>query len=178
MNVLPNGDLPIEIMKKLLLLDADVIIDLHSLGLFEKIVKAYEVHVTKTVFNEAAFFKKEGKRFKINIRRSVRIIEEVNLETLKMVQQEAKEARLGVDPGEIESISYLKSTEDITFCSCDKAAIKLIAFMQLEDRSASLENALRQTGYQRPLYQRHLEKSFREGINDGKTLRIQFKKLT
>jgi hypothetical protein len=108
-------------MKKLLLLDADVIIDLHSLGLFEKIGKAYEVQVTKTVLNEAAFFKKEGKRFKINIRSSVRIIEEVDLESLKMVQQEAKEARLGIDPGELESIAYLISADNMTFCSCDKA---------------------------------------------------------
>ena len=77
-------------MKKLLLLDADVIIDLHSLGLFETIGKVYEIHVTKTVFQEAAYFKKEGKRFKINIRNLVRIIEEVNLETLKTVQKGLK----------------------------------------------------------------------------------------
>jgi hypothetical protein len=164
-------------MKKLLLLDADVIIDLHSLGLFEKIGKAYEVHVTKTVLNEAAYFKKEGKRFKINIRSSVKIIEEVDLDSLKLVQQEAREARLGVDPGEMESISCLSSTEDITFCSCDKAAIKLIAFMQLEGRSMSLENAFQKAGYQRPLYPRHLEKTFKECIKEGKALRIQLKKL-
>jgi len=164
-------------MKKLLLLDADVIFDLHTLGLFEKIVKSYDIHVTKAVLDQANYFKREEKRYKIDIRGNIKIIEDVDLENLKIVQQEAKEARLGIDPGELESIACLFSTDTMTFCSCDKAAIKLIAFMQLEGRSMSLENALRQTGQQKPLYPRHLEKSFKECIKEGKALRIQFKKL-
>jgi len=36
-----------EIMRKLLLLDADVIIDLHTLGLFGKIRKAYDICLFK-----------------------------------------------------------------------------------------------------------------------------------
>ncbi len=40
-------------MKKLLLLDADVVIDLHSLGLFEKMSKSYNLFVTREVFEEA-----------------------------------------------------------------------------------------------------------------------------
>ena len=46
-------------MKKLLLLDADIIIDLHSLDLFQNICKAYDVHVTKTVLDEAKFYRIE-----------------------------------------------------------------------------------------------------------------------
>jgi hypothetical protein len=178
MTTSPKWDLPIRTMKKLLLLDADIIIDLHSLDLFKRMVKAYEVYVTKTVFTEAVYFKKGGSRFKINIRSSVSIIEEVGLEALKIVQEQAREARLGVDPGETESISHLISTDDITFCSCDKAAIKLIGYMRLEGKSMSLEKALDQAGYRMALYPRHLEKSFRDCVNEGKALRLQFKKLT
>jgi hypothetical protein len=50
MTISPKWDLLKKTMKKLLLLDADVIIDLHALGLFEKIAKTYDVHVTRTVF--------------------------------------------------------------------------------------------------------------------------------
>ena len=42
-------------MKKLLLLDADVVIDLHSLGLFGKMIKSYDLFVTRQVFEEANF---------------------------------------------------------------------------------------------------------------------------
>ena len=45
-------------MKKLLLLNADVIINLHTLGLFERISKGYEIHITKTVLDEASYFKR------------------------------------------------------------------------------------------------------------------------
>jgi len=64
------------------------------------------------------------------------------------------------------------------FCSCDKAAIKLVSYMELEQKSVSLERALRDIGYyKRNLYPRHLEKTFKAAVNEGKTLRIQFKKL-
>jgi len=44
-------------MKKLLLLDADVVIDLHTLGLFDRIVTGYQILVTKTLLSEASYFK-------------------------------------------------------------------------------------------------------------------------
>jgi len=47
-------------MKKLLLLDADVLIDLHSLGLFQRICKFYDVHLAREVLEEAPFYKKQG----------------------------------------------------------------------------------------------------------------------
>lgn len=50
--------------------------------------------------------------------------------------------------------------------------------MELEQKSISLEKALRSTGYhEKKLYSRHLEKTFKACIKEGKTLRIQLKKL-
>ena len=66
----------------------------------------------------------------------------------------------------------------MSFCSCDKAAIKLVSYMELEQKSISLERALSDIGYyKRNFYPRHLEKTFRAAVNEGKALRIQFKKL-
>ena len=168
-------------MKKLLLLDADVIIDLHTLGLFDRIIKGYEIHVTKTVISEASYFKSGGTRTKIDIRDRVTVIENVAVEHLQTVRNEAKEARLGIDPGELEAIACLMQEDEkgLTFCTCDQAAIKLLSFMNLEGRSASVEKALRTTGYHKKnLYPRHWEKTFTEHIREGKALRILFKKLT
>ncbi len=167
-------------MKRLLLLDADVVIDLHSLGLFEKICRAYDVYVTQEVYEEATYFKKGGSKNPINIADKVVVIKNVDLENLEKVEKEAKEARLVIDPGELTSIAYINQTEErMTFCSCDKAAIKLISYMELEQKSTSLEKALRSAGYHgKELYPRHLEKTFKAAVNEGKTLRIQFKKLS
>jgi len=162
----------------LLLLDADIIIDLHTLGLFGKISRAYDICLTRDVFGEARYYKKDGTKIDIDIKNVV-IIKNVDLESLKKVQREAKEARLVIDPGETTSIAYLIQTEEeITFCSCDQAAIKLISYMGLEQKSISLEKALKTTGYhEKKLYPRHLEKTFKAAVKEGKILRIQFKKL-
>ena len=165
-------------MRKLLLLDADVVIDLHSLGLFEKINKAYDIYLTRNVFEEARYYKKDGLKIEIDVK-DITIIENIDLESLKKVQREAKEARLGIDAGEAMSIAYLTQTEEeITFCTCDLAAIKLISYMELDQKSISLEKALRSAGYhEKKLYPRHLEKTFKAAVKEGKTLRIQFKNL-
>lgn len=129
-------------MRKLLLLDADVVIDLHALGLFEKISNTYHICLTRSIFEEARYYRKDGAKIAIDIIKEVTIIENVDLENLKKVQREAREARLGIDPGESTSIAYLiQIEEEITFCSCDQAAIRLISYMELEQKSISLENA-------------------------------------
>jgi len=49
---------------------------------------------------------------------------------------------------------------------------------EFQQKSISLEKALRGIGYhKRNLYPRHLERTFKTAVNDGKALRIQFKKL-
>lgn len=58
-------------MRKLLLLDADVIIDLHVLGLFEKLAKAYEIFVTLEVLRKARHYKKQEKFFRLILKRKL-----------------------------------------------------------------------------------------------------------
>jgi hypothetical protein len=51
--------------------------------------------------------------------------------------------------------------------------------MELDHRSISVEKALRDAGPQkRNLYPRHYQKKYERHINEGKALRVQFKKLT
>jgi len=134
-------------MTKLLLLDADVLIDLHSLDLFEKVCKNYEISITKSVFEEAKYYKKDGTKYTLQLPDEIEIIEDINIESLGEVQRHAKNAVLQIDPGEAASIAYLmEADKDIKFCTCDKAAITLISFMDLDNKCASLESALRNVG--------------------------------
>lgn len=160
------------------MLDADVIIDLHSLGLFDKLRKAYDIYVTREVLREAQYYPKGRKNLPIRIKQEVTVIEDIEIDCLRTVQKESREARLTIDPGEAESIAYLlQCEEDISFCSCDKAAFIIMSFMNLEQKALSLEKAFREAGYNVTLLPRHLQSEFKRRIKDGKTLRIQFKKL-
>jgi len=82
MTILSKQDLWKRTMKKLLLLDADVIMDLHTLGLFEKFIKAYEMSVTRTVLGETKYFKKDGQGQEIYISDAVTIIDNVDIDSL------------------------------------------------------------------------------------------------
>jgi len=165
-------------MRKSLLLDSNVIIDFHSLDLFEKVAKSYEIKVVREVFKEAKFYPKRNRKIPINIKTYVSIIEDVDLTSLHEVDKQAKEALLAVDAGEAISIAYLsRGLEDITFCACDRAAITLVSYMDLEGKSMSLEKVLNDIGQRPRLFPRHLESVFKRWIKDGKTLRIQLKKL-
>ena len=130
--------------------------------------------------NEAKYYLRNGEQFPINITDHVKIIDEISVESLRHVDEEAREARLIIDLGESESIAHLyESQKEMLFCTCDQAATKLIGFMQLEDKSLSFEKTLRKAGYkEKNLYPRHHEKTFCQNINQGKALRIQYKKLT
>ena len=152
-------------MKKLLLLDADVVIDLHSLGLFEKLSKSYDLFVTQEVFEEAKFYKKRNQKIPIKMRDRVTVIDDIKVECLQEVRKEAREARLAIDPGESTSIAYiLQSERDMTLCLCDKAAIKLMAYMNLEQNAASVETTLKNAGHHLKLYPRHLESTYKTCI--------------
>jgi len=130
------------------------------------------------MFEEAKYYKKDGTKIEIDLK-DVTITDIADLESLRRVQREAKKAMLGIDPGESTSIAYLSQTdEEITFCTCDKAAIKLMSYMEIEQKAISLEEALRSAGYHgKKLYPRHLEKTFKAAVKEGKALRIQFKKF-
>lgn len=160
-------------MTKLLLLDADVLIDLNSLDLFEKICRNYEVCITKTVYDEARYFKKAGARYAIKLPDEVEIIEDINIKSLLKVERNAKGIMLQIDPGEASSIACLMDAEnDIFFCTCDKAAITLISYMDLDAKCVSLESALKKIGIKKNLYPRHLDVNFKKCIKQGKELRI------
>jgi hypothetical protein len=165
-------------MKKLLLLDADVVIDLHSFGLFEKVSKAYHINLTKKIFDEAKFYPKGNHLLPIDLKDKVTVIEEINVEYLRTVNEEAREAKLAIDSGEATLIAFmLQSSDEIFFCTCDKAAIKLVSYLNLERKAMSVETLLKDIGHSKRLLPRHREQEFKTGIEEGKTLRIWYKNL-
>ena len=108
----------------------------------------------------------------------VSVIEDIDIECLRKVHIEAKEARIAIDEGEATSIAYLlQKKEEIRFCACDRAAITLMSYIQLDEKAISVERALRDAGHHTKLYPRHLEAKLKDYIKKGQALRIQYKKL-
>jgi hypothetical protein len=164
-------------MKKLLLLDADVIIDLHTFDLFSELGKSYELIATDIVISEVKFFKKDGYVYPLDISQTITSINDVDIGNISIVTEEGKLAGLMINPGETSSIAYLLQTEDVLFCTCDIAAISLCAFMDLENRVISLETAFRNTHKNKKLLIRHSYESLKKALKNGSVLKVQNKLL-
>ena len=148
-------------MQSLLLLDADVIIDLHELGIWESLIKKYNVYVASTVINvEALYF--EDKKTKgdadINLREYVNngLIHEVSAtaEEQKRVNDFLKDNELhyiAPDPGELEAIAIIneRKIEDLIFCTRDVLAQKIMIHMDFADQLTALETVLKKQGFMR-----------------------------
>lgn len=170
-------------MKKfrLLLLDANVVIDLFARGLWAVIIEWCEVYLAETVVGEAHFYVDgDGVRHDFDL------------------QLDASEGRLTVfstlpsdlasfkglfgpiyleklDPGETESLAYLlkQGERDFRLCSADKIVYRILGALNLRDKGVSLEEVLQAIGYARQL-PRHFTKAYREkwttkGFTEGFT---------
>lgn len=160
---------------KLWLLDADVTIDLLSMGIFDKLVKLHDVSVCSTVINEVKFYRKGGNKVAIDFREqyvkngSVKefaaSIEELDdiLSRLTPIQLET------IHSGELESLAVLAREEKMTFCSCDAATIRALPFLDLSDRGISVEGLLRQAGLLKStLEDKHKEVYFKDNLARGR----------
>lgn len=159
---------------KLWLLDADVSIDLLSMGIFDKLVKMHEVSVCSTVINEVKFYRYDGNKKAIDFRKkyvesglvkeyssSVEELEDI-LSRLTSIQLET------IHSGELESLAVLAREEEMTFCSCDAATIRALPFLDLSDRGISVEGLLRQAGLLKSaLEEKHKDEYFKNNLAIG-----------
>ena len=67
-----------------------------------------------------------------------------------------------LDPGETEALKILNDREDYYFCTCDKAAIKVIALIGKREQGLSFEMLLKFSGITKRLEIRQTEKYFPE----------------
>lgn len=166
---------------KLWLLDADVIIDLLSLEVFDSLIARNEVHVATTVIGEVKSFKK-GKEYQdIDFRNTY--IENGRVTEHSASVEEINDAVISKLPpiwqqtihlGELESLAILVKDEDYIFCSCDSATIRTLPFLDSSERGISIEKLISATGLKTiPLEAKHTEEYFQNNLNIGKERWIQ-----
>jgi hypothetical protein len=157
-------------MKKfeLLLLDANVVIYLFDLGIWEKLVEKCNVHLSRTVAEqEALFHETEEGRCPIDLRAQIdsgriTIVDAAIADVAQFRDQFDPTYLDRLDPGETESLIYLvNATEQYLICSADSIVFKVLAQLGRSEQGVSLEEILNAVGLGRNL-EGMFTKSFRD----------------
>jgi hypothetical protein len=161
------------------LLDADVIIDLHRLGIWEHIVKNHKVHIPSIILHKETYYYEDesGIRHPIDLEKVIGVtIYEFSCsaeELLLFKEQFDRVFQEELHDGEKEALVLLQKQENILLCTCDHAAIKTLALLDLSDRGISFENLLKKSGVTKKLEYKHTEKRFKKCLSEGSIMRIQ-----
>jgi len=140
------------VKSKLVILDANVIIDMHRNKIWDRVVSLYAVHIPSIVASdEAVYFISRGDNQKHDINlgnditsKRVRILE-ATADDIKLLKDKVTDDYFNsIDPGELEAIALLCSGayENFKFCTGDKAAIKALTVFDLTHQGISLEKLL------------------------------------
>lgn len=137
-------------MERLLLLDADVVINLHSLNLWNGVVKNHEVYLASTVARIELTHYPDSQRQSIPLNLIPQIdngtIREISASTqdLKILTDKLKPSKIGLDPGELESIAVIAENklEGLKICVIDKSAIMTLSYLDLDGKAISAEEVL------------------------------------
>jgi len=144
-------------MKKfrLLILDANVIIEVHKHGFWSSLINQFDIHINSIVIhNEAHFYEDDqGQRHDINLEtdvKSKKVTEiEATPEQISALTDLVNENLLNrIDAGEQEALALLLSGDDndYKYCAGDTRAIKALASLSLATHGVSLEEVLTSIG--------------------------------
>lgn len=171
-------------MECLLLLDADVVINLYSLNLWNGIVKNHEVYVGSTVARIEVTHYPDSKRQPIPLNLIPQIdngtIKEISASTqdLKILTDKLRPSRIGLDPGELESIAVIAENklEGLKICVIDKSAIMALSYLDLDGKAISAEEVLINGGMlsrgKEPPHPDFSKKRFDYWVTQGKLILI------
>jgi hypothetical protein len=153
---------------RLLLLDANVVIEISRHGLWDGIVARCEVHLARTVIDEAQFFDDaNGNRQYIDLTayinaKSITVFD-LTPSDLAMLRAEFDPVYFEkLDPGETESLGYLlRQSAESQICSADKIVYRVLGNLKRSEQGVSLEELLDQVGLGRKL-PREFTRTYRE----------------
>ncbi len=139
---------------KLVMLNANVIIKLHELGIWDKILTSVDIHLAQTVISEAHFWiDAEGDRQEIDLSadieaKRISVFELDAVELTNFLEQFDAFYKAEIDPGEQESIAWMmRSKEEYLFCSADLAVYRILGRLGRGEQGLSLEEILQKIGF-------------------------------
>jgi len=164
-------------MAKYILFDANIIIELYRLGIWEALISRVEVIVPATVARDEALFysaAEGGIPSPINLPELINAgkIKEAIATVEEMAALETVFDRVfikGLDPGEAEAIALLHAGTigDPKFCTADKAAIQALAMINRRDLGISMEQILKDCGLQKTIGSQFKDEFLKQWLDKG-----------
>lgn len=156
-------------MQKLrcLLLDANIIIKLFELGLWERVIERCELVVAETVVEEAQYFEDDETHQKIDLTpdlaaNRVFLISMTATDMGSFFDRFSPDYLDQIDPGEAESLAFLLSSRDpCLLCSADAIVFRVLGRFNLGEQGISLEEIMQKIGPKAAI-PNHYNRSFRE----------------
>lgn len=157
-------------MKKfrLLLLDANIVIQLFELGLWDQIVERCEILLSRTVAeHEAKYFSGATGDQLIDLTKDIEegriaLVDKDALEVKQFLDQFDPVYLGEMDPGEAESLAYIFSSRDTCLISSSDAIVfRVLGRLNCEEQGVSLEEILHECGFACTL-PRQYGKAFRD----------------
>lgn len=162
----------------IVLLDADVIIDLHRLNLWKSLTKNNKIHVSSIIVSREVYYYEDtaGKRHIIDLSKEAgKSFVEISatIEQLSTIMKEFEGLfEIDLHAGEKEALAILTTKKDMLFCTCDKAAMKALGFLELGHQGISFEKLLSRSGIKKKLEMKHSERQFRQFTQEGVSMRL------
>ena len=153
---------------RLLLFDANIVIKLFEMDLWDRLLEYCDVHLSRTIAGEAHFFEdNEGERHDFDLS-AYEASGAITVFDVSLAQDAELTKPFGpayierFDPGEREALAHLVTSSDpYVICSADSIVFETLGFLNRADQGISLEEFLQQTGFGRPMPWQ-FSKAFRE----------------
>lgn len=139
---------------RLVILDANIVIYLHQLGIWSQVVDRCEIVLARTVAEqEVLFYEVDDERHEIDLTTDVaasrvRVVDVLASEVVKFRSQFDPLYLEGLHVGETESLVHLALNPETgaSVCSADKVVFRVLPHLGLTDRGISLEELLAKVG--------------------------------
>jgi hypothetical protein len=152
----------------LLLLDANVVIKLHELGLWTHVVQRHNVFMTATVLDEARYYRDGELDVPIELatqiqQRQLTVVEMDSAVFARFKDRFSPGYFERLDPGEGEALAFLDSSaEPFLLCSSDAIVFRTLALLNRSEQGLSLEETLSGAGLSRKDLPWQFTRRFRE----------------
>jgi hypothetical protein len=153
---------------KLLILDANEVIYLHEIGLWQEVVSRCDIFLARIVAEEEAkYYRRSG------VDEVIDLSDDITNGRIRIFEQTASELKqfvglfdpvyvASLDAGEAESLAYLvQSKDDYLISSADAIVFRVLGLLNRSDQGISLEEVLQRIGLGRAVT-RQYTKQFRE----------------
>ena len=151
---------------RLILLDANVVIQLFQLGIWEQIAARCEILLAQTVVDEVQFYETDTERKYVDWEHWKTACS-MRIESVPPADVQDYCSKFGtgyyekLDPGEAEALALLARDTDSKICSADKIVWRVLGNTNATERGISLEELLFMSGLTKPLSER-FTKAFRK----------------